>query len=390
MTVLDAAGIRRGRAQHRKQEWDSRLHEECITREQLDRLLRQHPTELELTNSWNAGAADAKFFAEMLGLKNGVDDVSWTDPWTATREKLHVDEVVPNVNPAVNNPAVDDEDDEDDDDIPPIEPVDDVYTPPADAVCTGLDVRVVVCQLLTATITACYFDKTFTLVDQFVFTVDPSDDDVVDNFLHLTSLTQHAPGNMRESETHSRFVTVPGTDTQISKQQLCSMVVDDVLRNGRADGTTLSKDRIARIKATAARVKAEAERRDDPAVEGERIHLQDDLAFCFRHSGGVKKLWIGKLQQMRSKIGRGTRNLHRSIDLCNPPDDLQLQCQWYHETRRRSGHYTPTSRTVNVDMNFVHVKSCLGLVNLKYNARGYYTISPAELNRLKRIMRTIN
>ena len=152
----------------------------------------------------------------------------------------------------------------------------------------------------------------------------------------------------------------------------------------------VSKDRVARIKATAARVKDEAQRRDDPVVEGERIHLQDDLAFCFRHRGGEKKLWIGKLQQMRSKIGRGTRNIHRSIDLCNTPDDLQLKCQWHHETRRRSGHYSPTSRTVNVDMNFVHIKACLGLVNLTYNARGYYTIAPAELDRLKRIMSTIN
>ena len=49
-------------------------------------------------------------------------------------------------------------------------------------------------------------------------------------------------------------------------------MVQEVLRNGRSDGTELSKDRVARIKATAARVKADAENRDDPAVEGERAH----------------------------------------------------------------------------------------------------------------------
>ena len=61
-------------------------------------------------------------------------------------------------------------------------------------------------------------------------------------------------------------------------------MVQEVLRNGRSDGTELSKDRVARIKATAARVKADAENRDDPAVEGERRRIQDELAFCFVHS----------------------------------------------------------------------------------------------------------
>ena len=73
------------------------------------------------------------------------------------------------------------------------------------------------------------------------------------------------------------------------------MMVQEVLRDGRADGTHLSKDRIAQIKATAARVKAEAESRDEAAVPGERAHLQDDLAFCFVHDDGTKKIWLGKL-----------------------------------------------------------------------------------------------
>ena len=91
------------------------------------------------------------------------------------------------------------------------------------------------------------------------------------------------------------------------------MIVQDVIRCGRADGTTLSKDRVARIKATAARVKAEQEGRLEAAVEGECAHLQDDLAFCFVSDNGNKKLWLGKLQQMRSKIGKRSRNLHQSV-----------------------------------------------------------------------------
>ena len=79
----------------------------------------------------------------------------------------------------------------------------------------------------------------------------------------------------------NRVVTLPVTDVEVSKKQFVEMMVQDVLRCGRADGTALSKDRIARIKATAARVQAEKERRVDAAVDGERVGLQDDLTFCF-------------------------------------------------------------------------------------------------------------
>ena len=117
------------------------------------------------------------------------------------------------------------------------------------------------------------------------------------------------------------------------------MVVQDVLLHGRADGTILSKDRVARIKATAARVRAQQEDRLTAAVEGERANLQDDLAFCFVHRDGRKKLWFGRLQQMRSEIGGRTRNLHQSVDLTNPPQDLKMQCQWYHETKKKYGKH---------------------------------------------------
>ena len=68
---------------------------------------------------------------------------------------------------------------------------------------------------------------------------------------------------------------------QMLKEQLVDKVVQEVLRSGKVDGTALSKDRIARIKTTAARVKSQGERRHAPAVEGDRAHLQDDLAFGF-------------------------------------------------------------------------------------------------------------
>ena len=107
------------------------------------------------------------------------------------------------------------------------------------------------------------------------------------------------------------------------------------------------------------------------AVEGERAHLQDDLAFCFVHSDGAKRLWLGKLQQMRSKTGTRTHNVHHSIDLCDPPEDLRMQCQWYHETRKGSGKYVPSAGTVNIDKKFVHVSSCLGLVDLVWSNNVY-------------------
>ena len=176
---------------------------------------------------------------------------------------------------------------------------------------------------------------------------------------------------------------------QVTKRELTEMTVQEVLRGGRSDGTNLSKDRIARIKATAARVRADEDKRDDAAVEGDRVHLQDDLAFCFK-KGRVKKLWFGKLQQMRTKRARRTRNVHDSIDLCNPPDDLKMQLQWYHETRKGSGRYHPSLRTVSVDKTFVDVESCLGLAKLKYDDNCYVVVNNGQLQRFRRLMNSIN
>ena len=384
MHVLHAAGVRRGRNQHHKQEWDSRYHEPRTSREELDRRLRQHPSPSEMTASWNAGADDATHFAEKLGLRNGVDYASWLDPWTGTSEKLHVEEAV-QVHACHAGEDGDDSDDAGDDEL-------DGYTPPGDSTCGVTDVRVASTQALAKKLgDRAVLDVTIQKIGVFLFTQDSTvaAEDILQVVALARETSQQRKDRMKQQH-QNRMVTMPGSDVQISKEQLVAMMVQEVLRNGRFDGTTLSKDRVARIKATAARVKAEAEGRYEPAVEGDRASLQDDLAFCFIHSDGSKKLWLGKLQQMRSKAGRRTRNLHNSVDLCNPPEDLRMQCQWYHETRKGSHRYVPSARTVNVDKKFVHVSSCLGLVELDYNSGVYTMADNGKLDRFKRLMDTIN
>ena len=378
MDILDAAGVRRGRRQHHKQEWDRRCHEPLITREELDRKLKQHPDNAALCRSWNAGAKDASHFAEMLGLKSGVTNAEWLDPWTQTREKLHVMEVTTRVLAQSNK----DEDERDN------------FSPPAEETFAFVDIKVTVIQVLNKKLSVSEhsIEVVIKIVGRFVL-AQPVDSRSVHALIGMLTLpketVQQRRQRMRE-ENKRRYVTMPGTEVQISKERLTAMMVQEVLRDGRADGTCLSKDCVARIKTTAARVKAEAEDRDEAAMEGDRACLQDDLAFCFVHADGKKKLWIGKLQQMRSKIGRNTRNLHRSIDLCNPPADLKMQCQWYHETSKGSGRYRPSVRTVNVDKAFVDAGACLGLVELEYQNSYYTIVANGQLDRFNRLMNAIN
>ena len=300
----------------------------------------------------------------------------WEDPWTAMKEKLHVDEVV--------------KVQEDEDDCRYL----DGLTPPAQTLTHANDVKFTIYQLLfnkmQENIRA--VEKCITIIIDLMFVQGVDSHEVV-NLLGILAQPAEKREDRRRRLLRQRlnsYVTVPGTNNRVSKEWLTHTMVQEVLRCGRVDGTQLSKDRISRIKATAARVRAEAECRDEAAVEGERVHLQDDLAFCFVMDNGDKKMWIGKLQQMRSKIGNKSRNLHNSVDLCNPPDDLRLQCQWYHETRRGSGRYKPSVRTTNVDRSFVHISSCLGLIDLEYN-NGFYTVTQNEqMERLRRIMDTIH
>ena len=385
MNVLHAAGVQRGRSQHAKQEWDSRLHEPSITTVELDNKLRRHPNVGELRKSWDAGARDASHFAEKLGLKNGIADNAWRDPWTATREKLHVEEVgnrVPAITPVSDSDSSSDDDDDDD-----------IYAPPSDVVLTVEDVMVPTWQVLAKKLVSHTIVTKVQLHLQAFLYGRHVDDTVVSHILHEAVVPKEtvAERTARYKKEHEmRYVTVPGTDKKIHKVRLVQMVVQDVLLHGRADGTVLSKDRVARIKATAARVRAEQENSLSAAVEGDRASLQDDLAFCFVHRDGSKKLWFGKLQQMRSKIGGRTRNLHQSVDLLNPPQDLKMQCQWYHETKKKSGKYVPSTRTVNVDRKFVDVATCLGLVEFKCT-NGVYTLLPnGQMKRFRRLMIAIS
>ena len=92
---------------------------------------------------------------------------------------------------------------------------------------------------------------------------------------------------------------------------------------------------------------------------------------------------------MRSKVGNRSRNVHRSIDLTNPPQDLTMQLQWYHEARKKSGRYVPSPKTKDVDRAFVPVQSCLGLVEFVCS-KGVYTLKPnGQLRRFKRLMNAI-
>ena len=409
MRCLEIAGIRRGRAQHRKQEWDSRYHEPNLSSVELDRILTEHHRNVLKTRSWNAGAMDASIFAEMLGLKVGVPQQAWDDPWTAMREKLHVAEVDSDTDDSDSDDSDTDDSDSDDSDTDDSdsdtegEDSDELkpFVPPITQTCSHDDVRVAVFQFFKR-----LFDKKkggvdndrplacLTVVEQFLFVTanatTAEDDAGVDDLLCLFAkdvVTVKPSKEERLQRMKNRVVTLPGTDVEVSKKQFVEMMVQDVLRCGRADGTSLSKDRIARIKATAARVQAEKERRVDAAVDGERVCLQDDLAFCFLDKNKKKKLWIGKLQQMRSKCAGRRRNVHDSISLTNPPQDLTMQLQWYHEAKR--GRYVPTRKTVNVDKSFVDVAACLGLVTLEYK-HGYYTLADnGQLRRFRRLMSTI-
>ena len=107
-------------------------------------------------------------------------------------------------------------------------------------------------------------------------------------------------------------------------------------------------------------------------------------------SKNKKCLWFDKLQQMRSKTAKRTRNVHRSIDLTNPPEDFLMQLQWYHETANGTGRYVPSPKTKDVDQTFVPVQSCLGLVHFDYN-HGVYTLTQnGQLARFRRLMYSIN
>ena len=172
--VLQAAGVSRGRSQHRKQEWDRRYHEPKTSPEQLDRLLKLHPDEVKKCESWNAGAKDASHFAEKLGLRRNVPLAAWTDPWTYMKEKLHVDEVTKR--PRASN------------DVETVCPDD--HSPPVDLIHSALDVRVTIIQLICRKI-------------------DPQD------------LDPDLPNNIRKNRVEPRHQWTSQLELSYSDKQLC-------------------------------------------------------------------------------------------------------------------------------------------------------------------------
>ena len=344
MRTLEAAGISRGRSQHKKQEWDSRAHEPRISAEDLKQLLLQHPQVNDIVCSWNAGATDATCFASKLGLRHGVSAADWADPWTQMKEKLHVAEVS-------STDIIDSSEDEYLDD----------FNPPANSTHGMIDIYVVLVQCMRSR--EVLHAKICKCVVLFLLS---SRDNCSANFkdeVMCLAMDKHMKSNeerkqMREQRRANSRVTIPGSTVDISKKQLTHLIVQDVLRNGRSDGTKPSKDRIKRIVLTSARVRQDEETRDAPAVEGDVVHLQDDLAFGFKHNDGNFKVWIGKLQQIRG--GPRTGNLHGPIDLCRPDKKYTLQLQWYHETRKGSGRYVPSKDTKTLDRKFVSLKTCWG------------------------------
>ena len=85
------------------------------------------------------------------------------------------------------------------------------------------------------------------LVDPFIFnlTVDRRSLDDLFCILSLSkSYETRAERKQRLSkEKSNRFVTKPGTEVQMSKDhQLVHMIVLEVLRDGRTDGTTLKRE----------------------------------------------------------------------------------------------------------------------------------------------------
>ena len=82
--------------------------------------------------------------------------------------------------------------------------------------------------------------------------------------------------------------------------------------------------------------------------------------------------------------------MHHSIDLTDPPEDLTMQLQWYHEKRKGSKRYVPSPKTKTVDRTFVHVTSCLGLVQFECS-KGVYTLKKnGQMTRFKRLLDSIN
>ena len=202
MRVLAMAGVRRGRSQHVKQEWDSRCHEPRITQAELDVKLKDHPALPEMTASWNAGAQDATHLAEKMGLRHRMTDAHWLDPWDGMREKLHVMEVH------------DSSSSEEDDDDVYLDP----HVPPPEHTATVMDARVCTLDLLKqqgATSGAGLW-KLAKWIDAFLFT-EIVDHAAVSELMASLALTQTRKDQIKDREERKRkaYVTTPGNHVMV-------------------------------------------------------------------------------------------------------------------------------------------------------------------------------
>jgi hypothetical protein len=204
MEVLEMAGVRRGRAQHAKQEWDSRCHEPRITQAELDAKLKNHPTLPEMTASWNAGAKDASHLAEIMGLRHRITDAHWFDPWDGMREKLHVMEVVDDSSSS----------EEDDDDV-----YLDPHVPPPEQTATVMDARVCTLDLLkqNGATSENGLWKVAKWIDAYLFT-EIVDHVAVSKLMASMALTCTRQDVLQAREERKRkiYVTTPGSHVMVS------------------------------------------------------------------------------------------------------------------------------------------------------------------------------
>ena len=202
--VLEMAGVTRGRAQHRKQEWDARCHEPRITQAELDRKLKDHPTLPQMTLSWNAGANDATHLAEIMGLRHGITDADWLDPWYGMREKLHVMEVSDS-----SSSSSDSEDDY-------LDP----HVPPNLKTATVLDARVATLQVLQRRFSTADPDnalwKIARCIDTYLFT-EIVDHVSVANLMASMAMVYTRKDRQQDVEARKQktFVTTPGSHVMV-------------------------------------------------------------------------------------------------------------------------------------------------------------------------------
>lgn len=224
MSVLHVAGIRRGRSQHAKQEWDNRYHEPTIRRQDLEVLLKLHPGVNRKLRAWMAGCKDADVLGKKMGLKEGISNVDWNDPWTATAEKLHVAEEGSNSSSEESDAdegseSLPEESDADDDII--LDP----FAAPEEQTFGEIDLRIVCIQLCTKEVLArmtrsnwdsqARFTVCLHLIQEYCFAVRRADREIVNKL--VSRLTTPLPRSSQVTQiTHAQIIHARVTHAHIT------------------------------------------------------------------------------------------------------------------------------------------------------------------------------